>query len=209
MRALRMNTFIALLLCPLLAMAIEEPSYRVIRQSGNFELRSYAPCLVAETLVAAPFENAGNEAFSMLAGFIFGKNRARQTIEMTTPAHQQESGETIGMTSPVAQTPVTGGDEAYVFSFVMPARYTRDTLPEPLDARVKIRALPARMMAVVTYSGTWSRSRYEKHEAELLAAVRGAGMTAVGKPVFARYNAPYTPWFMRRNEVMIEIRPPS
>jgi SOUL heme-binding protein len=93
-----------------------------------------------------------------------------------------------------------------VEDLVVPARFTRETLPVPLDSRVNIREIPARTMAVLTYSGTWSQRRYEKHEAALLAGVREAGLQALGKPEFARYNAPFTPWFLRRNEVMVEIR---
>jgi hypothetical protein len=188
-------------------MASEEPQYRVTGNNEHFELREYAPYLVAETRVAAPFDQAGNEAFSILAGYIFGNNRGQQKIEMTAPVSQVPAGEKIEMTAPVAQTPDRGEEEAYVFSFVMPARYTRATLPVPLDARVKIREMPARTMAAIAYSGTWSRSRYEVQEKTLLTAVRDAGLKTVGQPVFARYNPPFMPWFLRRNEVMIEVLP--
>ena len=172
-------------------MANEEPVYRVVKTTEQIEVREYAPYLIAETRVAAPFDEAGNAAFKILAGYIFGNNRSQQKMEMTAP---------------VAQTPAAGNEEAYVFSFVMPSRYTRATLPEPLDQRVSIREIPARTMAVLTYSGTWSQSRYQEHEAELMAAVREAGLTPAGKPVFARYNSPFALWFMRRNEIMIEVQ---
>lgn len=196
----------ALLMMGAPAMATEEPAYRVTRKSGSFEVREYAAYLVAETRVAAPFDKAGNEAFSILAGYIFGNNRSQQKIEMTAPVSQEPANEKIEMTAPVSQTPA-GGEEAYVFSFVMPARFTRSTLPEPLDARVTIREMPARTMAVLSFSGTWSQERYAAHETELLAAVRDAALNPAGKPVFARYNPPFMPWFLRRNEVMIEVRP--
>ena len=188
-------------------MANEEPQYRVTNNSERFELREYAPYLVAETRVAAPFDQAGNEAFSILAGYIFGNNRGQQKIEMTAPVSQVPASEKIEMTAPVSQTPDSSKEEAYVFSFVMPSRYTRATLPVPLDARVNIREMPARTMAVIAYSGTWSRSRYEEQEQALLTAVRDAGLKTVGQPVFARYNPPFMPWFLRRNEVMIEVLP--
>ena len=191
------------------AMAYEEPQYRVIKQIGQLEVRDYAPYLVAETRVALPFDQAGNEAFNILAGYIFGKNKSQQKMEMTAPVIQAPASEKIEMTAPVLQTPAGGAEESYVFSFVMPARFTRETLPVPLDSRVNIREIPARTMAALTYSGTWSQSRYEKHEAALLAAVREAGLQALGKPEFARYNSPFTPWFLRRNEVMVEIQRPA
>ena len=195
-------------------MAHEEPVYRVVKTTEQIEVREYAPYLIAETRVAAPFDEAGNAAFKILAGYIFGNNRSQQKMEMTAPVSQTPASEKMEMTAPVAQTPAAGNEEAYVFSFVMPSRYTRATLPEPLDQRVSIREIPARTMAVLTYSGTWSQSRYQEHEAELMAAVREAGLTPAGKPVFARYNSPFALWFMRRNEIMIEVRsspgtPPS
>lgn len=189
------------------AMANEEPQYRVTYSDERFELREYAPYLVAETRVAAPFDQAGNEAFSILAGYIFGNNRGQQKIEMTAPVSQVPASEKIEMTAPVSQMPDSSAEEAYVFSFVMPSRYTRATLPVPLDAGVNVREMPARTMAVIAYSGTWSRSRYEAQEQTLLTAVRTAGLKTVGKPVFARYNPPFMPWFLRRNEVMIEVLP--
>lgn len=189
------------------ASAYEEPAYRVSEKNEHFEVRDYAPQLVAETRVTAPFEQAGSMAFSILAGYIFGNNRGQQKIDMTAPVNQSPAGEKIEMTAPVAQTPDAAAADTYVFSFVMPARYTVATLPQPLDPRVEIRAVPARRMAVLRFSGTWSEARYREHEARLLAAVDAAKLTTAGKPVFARYNPPLMPWFLRRNEVMIEVRP--
>ncbi len=199
--------FIAMMVTGLPAMAIEEPQYRVRETIGPIEVREYAPYLVAETRVAAPFEQAGNEAFSILAGYIFGNNRSQQKMEMTAPVSQRPAGEKIEMTAPVAQSKAQGADEAYVFSFTMPARFTRATLPEPSDKRVLIREMPARVMAALSFSGTWSQARYAEHESQLLDAVRAAGLKPAGEPVFARYNSPFTLWFLRRNEVMVEIQP--
>lgn len=188
------------------AMAIEEPQYRITKKIERLELREYPPHIVAETRVAAPFDKAGNEAFSILAGYIFGNNRSQQKIEMTAPVSQTPLSEKIEMTAPVSLTPADGGSEAYVFSFVMPVRFTLATLPTPLDQQVIIREMPARTMAVLSFSGSWSQTRYVAHETELLAAVRDAGLQPAGKPVFARYNSPFMSWFLRRNEVMIEVR---
>lgn len=202
-----MLVFITLMMTVLPAMAIEEPQYRVRETIGSVEVREYAPYLVAETRVAAPFDEAGNQAFSILAGYIFGNNRSQQKMEMTAPVSQRPASEKVEMTAPVAQRRDSGAEEAYVFSFVMPARYTRATLPDPLDPRVQIREMPMRVMAVLSFSGTWSQARYAEHESQLLDAVRTAGLKPAGEPVFARYNSPFTLWFLRRNEVMIEIQP--
>ncbi len=209
MRYSSILAFIAMIVAGTPAMAIEEPAFHVTRKTERFEIREYAAHLVAETRITAPFEQAGNEAFSILAGYIFGNNRSQQKIEMTAPVNQKQStqsGEKIEMTAPVAQAPADGIAEAYDMSFVMPARYTRATLPEPLDTRITIREVPARTMAVLVFSGTWSKARYMEHETALLNAVREAGLQSTGKPVFARYNPPMMPWFLRRNEVMIEVR---
>ena len=126
---------------------------------------------------------------------------------MTTPVNMQPAGEKIAMTAPVTMTPKAGDTQnnIHVFSFVMPQRYTRATLLQPLDARVHIREAPARFMAARRYSGTWRESRYREQESTLLQAVAQAGLTTQRKPVFARYNPPFAPWFLRRNEVMVEV----
>jgi hypothetical protein len=191
------------------ALATEEPTYDVVKQYEAFELRRYAPQLRAQTEVTGEFGEAGNQAFRILADFIFGNNKAKEKISMTAPVGMQPAGEgeKINMTAPVTMTPKAGAGErgTYVFSFVMPARYTRATLPEPVDARVHILEVPERLMAARRYSGTWSESRYRAQEAALLQAVAQAGLKTTGQPTFARYNSPFSLWFLRRNEVLIEI----
>lgn len=191
------------------ALATEEPRYEVVKQYEAFELRRYAPQLRAETEVTGEFESAGNQAFRILAAFIFGDNRKQESISMTAPVNMRpaEAGEKISMTAPVTMVPKDGGAQrgTYVFSFVMPAGYTRATLPQPTDPRVVIREVPARLVAARRYSGTWSESRYREQEAILVEAVAQAGLRSAGPPVFARYNSPFSLWFLRRNEVLIEV----
>jgi hypothetical protein len=109
------------------------------------------------------------------------------------------------MTAPVVQAPQGRNQGSYVFSFIMPSQYTLETLPEPEDPRIKLRQVKARLLAARTYSGTWSERRYRENEASLLKAVKAAGLTTVGEPIFARYNPPFTLWFLRRNEVLVEV----
>jgi hypothetical protein len=187
------------------AMAIEEPVYRVIEQDGAFELREYAPYLVAETRVEADFERAGNVAFRRLFGYISGDNTARQKIAMTAPVTQSRSesrGEKIAMTAPVEQQPDAGG---YRVAFVVPAQYTLDTVPVPHDPRIEIRAVPARLIAAWRYSGRWTAENYDRHQTELRRAIASRGLTATGEPILARYNPPFMPAFLRRNEVLIPV----
>jgi hypothetical protein len=183
-------------------MAIEESSYTVVEQVDNFELRRYQPNIVAETLVEGDFSEVGNEGFRRLAGYIFGKNRKQQSIDMTAPVSQEPDSEKIAMTAPVSQE-AEGGK--WRITFTMPAEYTMETLPVPLDDRVILKQEPSRLMAAIRYSGTWSRDRYQEREASLRLFIDEHGLKALGEPVFARYNAPYTLWFLRRNEVLIPV----
>jgi len=183
-------------------MAIEEAAYRVVEKDGACEIRDYAPHVLAETLVDGDLEQAGNAAFRPLFRYISGANRARAKVAMTAPVSQAPVGEKIAMTAPVGQERRSG---RWAVSFMMPAAYTRETLPEPDDPRVVLRAVPARRMAAVRYSGTWSEKRYAQHRAALESWLAKKGLTAAGDPVWARYNPPFTPWFLRRNEILIPL----
>jgi hypothetical protein len=185
-------------------MAIEEPAYSVLDSNAAFELRQYAPILVAEVELDGKFDEVGNRAFRILADYIFGNNRKRESISMTAPVSQQAS-EKIAMTAPVTQMP-SKNEDRYVIAFTMPARYTRQTLPEPVDERIRIREIPPRLVAARRYSGGWSERRYREQEAALLKAIEQAQLGIVGTPVYARYNSPFSLWFMRRNEVLVEVQ---
>ena len=192
----------ALLLClPGAALAVEEPDYELLRQDGDFELRAYGATLVAETVVSGEFEDAGSRAFRALFKYIDGNNQAREEIAMTAPVSQARS-EKIAMTAPVSQR---AAGEQWVVSFMMPSEYTMDTLPEPLDGRIVMRELPPYRAAVIRYSGFWSEKNYREHLEALQGWVAESGLKPRGEPVWARYNAPFTPWFLRRNEILIPV----
>ena len=184
------------------AVATEEVKYRVLESSGDFELRQYESSLGAETTVEGDFHEVGNEGFRRLFDYISGKNRKKQSIPMTAPVSQEASSEKIPMTAPVNQEKVGG---AWRITFLMPSAFTMETLPEPLDSRVKLVKIPGRLMAALSYSGTWSRERYEDKEKRLKELIRQRGLKIEGEPVFARYNPPFMPWFLRRNEVLIPV----
>lgn len=182
------------------AMATDEPNFTVVRAYDAFELRRYEPYRVAETVVDAAAEEAGNKGFRILAGYIFGRNKGARKIEMTAPVSQTAT--KIAMTAPVAQM---AGSKGYVVQFAMPREWTLETLPEPLDASVSLREMPARRLAVISYSGTWSQERYEEHLKILRGAMAKAGLSSQSEPVWARYDPPWKPWFLRRNEIWLEV----
>ena len=181
---------------------VEQAKYQVRTKDGNFELRDYAPHIVAETVVDGSMKDAGNQAFGRLFGYISGKNRSRAKIAMTAPVSQRASGEKIAMTAPVGQQRTDAG---WAVSFKMPASFSMDTLPSPEDPQVVLREVPASRMAAVRYSGTWSTKRYDRHERELEDWIRKMEYSKIGDPAWARYNPPFTPWFLRRNEILIPV----
>jgi effector-binding domain-containing protein len=182
---------------------IQEAAYTVVRTDGDFQIRRYAPQIVAETVVDGTLEDAGNQAFRPLFNYISGANQSQGKIAMTAPVAQQRAGTKIAMTAPVGQTAL--GNQWSV-TFMMPTNSTLETLPEPTDARVRLRAIPARSMAAVRYSGTWSQPRYETNLARLQTWMQAQNLKATGEPVWARYNPPFALWFLRRNEILLQIR---
>jgi hypothetical protein len=198
--AARIAAIVAVLASPT-AMAIEEPRFKVIEKDGSFELREYSPYVVAETRVEAGFDEAGSVAFQRLFRYISGNNVAQQKIAMTAPVTQAR-GEKIAMTAPVAQ--VADGN-AYVVAFTLPSTYTLATAPRPLDPTVQVRAVAAQLVACWRYTGRWTPDNYREHEALLRKRIKAGGLAARGEPVLARYNPPFMPWFMRRNEVWIPV----
>ncbi len=189
-------------LLPVSAAAVEEAEYSVLQKDGAMELRAYAASIVAETRVDADFEDAGNRAFRKLFRYIDGDNVAQQEIAMTAPVSQAPVSEKIAMTAPVAQRPDASG---WVVSFMMPASYTMDTIPQPSDPAVQLRAVPAFRAAVIRYSGFWSEEGFQEHLQELRSWIAKQNLEVTGDPVWARYDPPFKPWFMRRNEILIPV----
>lgn len=194
----------ALAAMPLFSHAIEEPSYQVLRTLGNIELRQYAPYVVAEVVIPDGGGDAGNQAFPILAGYIFGKNKGEKTFAMTTPVTQTAAPMKMAMTAPVTQAAAPGGGQ--LIQFVLPKSVTLETAPEPEDPRVQLRQVPALQWAAIRYSGTWSQANYDEHLGLLRAALVKEGIATQGEPVLSRYNGPFTPWFLRRNEIWLALR---
>ena len=191
-----------LLFCSCVTVGIEKAKYQVIEKEGKFEIRQYQPQIVAETVVEADFDEAGNMAFRRLFNYISGENRKKESIAMTAPVNQKSSSEKIAMTAPVNQQQSEGN---YIVSFLMPSKYTMETLPEPLDSSVRLRQIPARKVSVIRYSGSWSRKKYEAKKALLEEFIKKKGLKITGQDIFARYDPPFQIPFLRRNEVLFEV----
>jgi hypothetical protein len=182
--------------------ATEEPEYRIVRELAGIEVRQYAAYTVAEVMVAGPASDAGNQAFPILAGYIFGKNKGEKKFAMTAPVTQAAMPVKLEMTAPVTQTAAPGG---FLVQFVLPKGVTVASAPEPLDARIRLREVPPSLVAVIRYSGFWSESNYNEHLAKLQTALRAANLAWTGEAVYSRYDAPFMPWFLRRNEIWLHL----
>lgn len=185
-------------------MATEEPKYIIETKTEHYEIRKYNSMLVAETIVDAEFDEAGNKAFRILADYIFGNNRSKTKIAMTAPVAQQtaSSSEKIAMTAPVSQIKKEKG---FLVQFTMPENFTNETIPEPNDKRVHIREVEAKRFAVFKYSGSWAESRYKLKLSEFENELKTNHVVTVGEPIFARFNSPFQLWFLRRNEIWLEV----
>jgi hypothetical protein len=201
---------VALLLLFVTAMAVfvfvvqnvETPEYRVVEQDGPFEVRDYPPLVVAEVTTRGGRQKALSAGFSPLANYIFAKERAGDRVSMTAPVIQQRA-EPIAMTVPVTQS--QDADGVWTVRFIMPARYSLEDLPAPAGAEVRLRELPARRSAVVRFNGRTTDESIEVQEDALREWIDARGLCPAAPPVYAYYNDPFTPGFLRRNEVMIDV----
>lgn len=188
--------------------SIEEPRFSIQKTTNDYEIRTYEPYIIAETVVtgAQNRDIAANKGFPIIAGYIFGNNTKQDSIAMTVPVNTtEEVSQQIAMTVPVNTQPGESvGD--YTISFVMPRQYTLDTLPKPNDSKVALRQIPARTVAVKTFSWSNSEATFKKQESILRAALQRDGIDTVGSVNVARYNPPWTIPFMLRNEIQIEVK---
>lgn len=186
----------------------EQQPYEVVEQYPGFELRRYPSHVVAEVAAGGSFESAGNRAFRALFEYISGRNASTRSVAMTAPVVQEVRGsEKVAMTAPVVQTETEEGE--YLVAFVLPATMTAETAPVPSDPRVRIRAVPGRLAAATRYSGRWSESAYRRRLADLGSAIARADLVPTGEPRFARFDPPFKPWFLRRNEVVQDVDLPA
>jgi hypothetical protein len=189
-----------------LTMAAEEPKHRVVKQEKDFEIRRYESYIVAETTVEGlDHDEASNEGFRRLAGYIFGGNTVRKKIEMTAPV-TTEANQKIEMTVPVTSE---RKGRSFRVTFMMPSEFTMETLPVPNDARVTLTEVPASTMAAIRFSGRWTDENFLEQTDALRAWLAKQGIKAIGDPIIARYDPPIMPSFLRRNEILIPVEWPG
>jgi effector-binding domain-containing protein len=186
---------------------VEQADYTVIKKMNDYEIREYPAHIVAQTTVKGSYGQSMNSGFSIVAGYIFGGNTKKESIAMTAPVVMQKEdvkkvSESIAMTAPVVAT--TEGD-SQVISFGMPRSYTLETLPTPNDPRVKIVMVPTKKYAVKQFSWYSSSARVKSVQEKLLSSLARDGVATKGATAYAGYNAPGTPPWMTRNEVLVEI----
>ena len=187
---------------------VEQADYTVVKKMNGYEIREYPAHIVAETSVQGSYGESMSSGFRIVAGYIFGGNTKKESIAMTAPVVAEKKdvkkvSESIAMTAPVMAT--TDGN-SQIISFGMPRSYTLETLPTPNDPRVKIVMIPAKKYAVLRFSLYRSDARVKRMEERLLLALARDGVVVNGSMAYAGYNAPWTPPWMIRNEVLVEIQ---
>ena len=168
-------------------MSIEEPPYSIERRAPYYEVRRYENTIVAETFVSGDLDEASRSGFKILAGYIFGKNESQTEIAMTAPVT------------------LSGKGEKQVLQFSMPRSFSMQKLPRPNDQKVHLREIPSRRIAVYRYSGSWSQQLFDEKLQFFLSELNKDAVPLKGEPIFARFNSPFSLWFLRRNEIWIQL----
>jgi hypothetical protein len=177
--------------------SVEEAPFQVVERRDGYELRRYAPVLVAETAMADDTTEARNAGFRVLASYIFGANDAARKINMTAPVVMAP--ETIAMTAPV----LAGSGR---MAFVMPAQYQAiEQLPRPRDGRVTLRALPERVAAAHRFTWWATPERVAAKRNTLLAALARDGVKPIGAAAHAAFNPPMSAPFVQRHEIIADV----
>ena len=181
---------------------VEKPDYKVVKSEQNIEIRQYKPMIIAEVEIDGKREDAIQDGFRLLADYIFGNNMVEKVISMNAPVQQKENNK-IAMTAPVQQQLI---GKLWKISFVMPSKYSMNSLPVPNNNRVRLKEILAKKFVVIEFSGTNSNDNVNEHENQLMNYIEGNQIKIIDSPKYAFYNAPWTLPFLRRNEVMIEIK---
>ena len=184
-------------------MSTEIPAYRVTFKEGNIEIRDYPAIVAAEVTLSGDRNTAVRNGFRLLASYIFGDNDGGRTIAMTAPVVQRaQNGTKIAMTAPVMQT---RKGEDWTIQFIMPSSWSLNTLPKPGNAQVHLRPHPPGRVAALRFSGLAREPDIRQQTEDLKSFLRFNGLTAIGEPALARYDPPWQPWFMRRNEILVDL----
>jgi len=183
---------------------VETPRYQVVEEDGAFEVRDYPPMVVAEVRRAGPRREALSAGFGPLARYIFAREREGERVAMTAPVTQQRP-DPIAMTAPVTQSQADAG--LWAVRFIMPARYRLADLPTPSGSDVRLEEVPARRSAAIRFSGVTTDALIADKQAQLLDWMAARGLEPAAPPTYAYYNDPFTPGFLRRNEVLVDVQP--
>lgn len=182
----------------------ESPKYKVVVKEGDFEIREYEAYIIAKTTVKGDFDDSSGDAFRILAGYIFGKNKGEKKIAMTSPVEMEQSSAKIAMTSPVEMS--QAGD-SYTMAFSMPSKYKMEDLPEPLDNRIVFEEVKPKLVAVHRFSWLSSQKKNNKKAKELRDWLsKNKKYEYNNEYTYAGYNPPWTIPFLRRNEVLIQLK---
>ncbi|MDA9128885.1 heme-binding protein [Candidatus Gracilibacteria bacterium] len=196
---------------------LEEPTYKILTKKDGYEIRQYDPYIVAEVQVSGNQREALNTGFKYLAGYIFGGNSKQDSIQMTTPVTETNTSEKIDMTVPVMETesekismtaPVletAGSDDRRIVQFTMPSKYTLESLPQPDSEEVKLREIPAKKVAVLSFTGYVTEKKVQAIKRELQNKLFESEITPIGNMTSAQYNPPLSFPFTRRNEILVEV----
>lgn len=194
---------VVFLLAPAALTRYEEPKYELSQKDGDIELRKYPELIAAQVTVDGSGKDAANDAFKILSGYIFGNNKPREKLAMTLPLAQRTQSEKIAMTVPVVEQRESS---KMTMQFFMPGKYDLDSLPEANDPRIKFVKVPAAVYAVIRFSGSWKEPNIRSHADELRNFLKSRNLIQAGEALRAYYNPPWTPLFMRRNEIWIPVQ---
>lgn len=192
---------IIFILWQVFAYKVPEPNYVVIKADGNIEIRKYSAFIAAQVEVAGDRNTAINQGFRMLADFIFGNNSAENKIAMTAPVIQQNTG--ISTTRPVA---LEKKANKWIVRFIMPSGYTIINLPKPKNNAIMILEIPEKEYVAIRFSGSSREENLNKYVNLLESYISKNKLTVNGQPIFAFYNPPWILPFLRRNEIMFELK---
>ncbi len=186
------------------AAAYESPDYKVLEREGAIEIRQYDDAMIAQVTATGNRKESSNQAFRILFNYINGDNQFKDSIKMTSPVIQQPQSQKISMTVPVSQQKNPNG--SWNVAFFMPRKFTKETLPDPNDERIKIIELSQGRFATIRFSGMYSTANFQKYDQQLLKYLRDNDLSFELRPIYAYYNSPFTLWFLRRTEIMYQLK---
>lgn len=184
------------------ASATEKPNYTIVKTDGKIEIRDYPPMILAEVRVEGDRRTANSRGFRKLAAFIFGDNASQDKVAMTSPVVSRP--EKIDMTAPVTRT--LEEDGRWSVNFMMPSKYTLETLPKPTDPDIRIFKTDPYRTVSIRYNGNNTTKNIATHEAKLIQYVKERGLAVVGTPEYAGYDAPWVPGPFKRNEIHFRLK---